>query len=171
MRHKMKKRFRNLVRFSWYSHFWCTGWNTKEWGKVGSSIFLDPFILSAYFWNQCTSSKILLAQKKTALLPILDFTWSSQVWPTQHQLQALERQTKSILFSLTLSPMFHFLNYTTEMTENINLPWKGLWKGMTWAEFESCTKMGSASIFSQCPECYLFCLRQSLFITVKSPEY
>lgn len=36
------------------------------------------------------SSKISTnAQKQTVLLPILDFTWLSQVWPVKHQVQPL----------------------------------------------------------------------------------
>ena len=124
--------------FSSCSHFRCTGWDTKKRGKLGFSPFLDAFSLPATSGVHVFLVRLpLMAQKEAALLPILDFIWSSQVWPTHHQLQPLGRPTKSFLSNLTLSPPLHAINYTAEMTEDIHFLWKELWKGVTRAEFES----------------------------------
>lgn len=95
----------------WITHIWGAKWRrdskthwdflyihvfdalgvTAKKRKVGFSLFSDSFILSSYFWSQCTSGKISTkAQKQTALLSVLDLTWSSQVWRTEHHIQPLE---------------------------------------------------------------------------------
>lgn len=91
-------------------------------------IFLGYF---HYSWSHCSSGKTSSnGMKATALLLIMELNWSSQVWPTQ-QRQPLGK-TNYVQTYLPPSSMFHLLNYTTEMIENITLLWNGLWKRMTW---------------------------------------
>ena len=68
--------------------------------------------------------------------------------------------------------MLHSLSYTSEATEHTILLWEGVWKGMTpaRAEFESYRTMDQYQYFL-CPDSYLFCLWQILFLPVKLLEY